>query len=90
MSLINSASEKYFVGIDVGTGSARAALVNAVGQVKQTHVVAIQTWNPKPDHYEQSSDDIWRSVCKCVKVYNIITLQYYNKIYNINEIYMYH
>lgn len=68
MSSVNSDTDKYFVGIDVGTGSARAALVNAVGEVKSTHIVPIQTWNPRPDHYEQSSDDIWRAVCQCVKV----------------------
>lgn len=74
MSSITSDADKYFVGIDVGTGSARAALVNAIGQVKSTHVVTIQTCNPKSDHYEQSSDDIWSAVCQCVKVYNHTTL----------------
>lgn len=64
-------TDKYFVGIDVGSGSARAALVSATGQVLATHVVAIRTWNPQPDHYEQSSEDIWRAVCQCVKVSNI-------------------
>lgn len=58
----------YFVGVDVGTSSARAALVNSKGQVLQSHVKPIITWNPKPDHYEQSSDDIWSAVCECVKV----------------------
>lgn len=58
----------YFVGVDVGTGSARAALVNAHGRVQQMHVKAIQTWNPLADHYEQSSEDIWNAVCECVRV----------------------
>lgn len=58
----------YFVGVDVGTGSARAALVNAHGQVLQMHVKPIKTWNPIANHYEQSSDDIWRAVCECVQV----------------------
>lgn len=71
---INDGDKKYFVGIDVGTGSARAALVNPDGEVKNSHVVAIQTWNPKPDHYEQSSDDIWRAVCECVKVIHIYNI----------------
>lgn len=58
----------YFVGVDIGTGSARAALVDAHGRVQQMHVKAIQTWNPLADHYEQSSEDIWSAVCECVRV----------------------
>lgn len=57
----------YFVGVDVGTSSARAALVNSQGQVMQMHTREIETWNPMPDHYEQSSDNIWQSVCECVQ-----------------------
>lgn len=58
----------YFVGVDVGTGSARAALVDAHGRVQHMHVKTIETWNPLVDHYEQSSDDIWSAVCECVRV----------------------
>lgn len=61
-------SNIYFVGVDVGTGSSRAALVKSNGQVIKSHVKEIKTWNPQPDHYEQSSDDIWKAVCECVKV----------------------
>lgn len=66
-------SNIYFVGVDVGTGSVRAALVDAVGHVYKTHVKEIKTWNPNPDHYEQSSDDIWNSICECVQVNDRIT-----------------
>ena len=58
----------YFVGVDVGTGSARAALVNAQGKIIQTAVHPIKTFNPQAKFYEQSSDDIWESVCHVVKV----------------------
>lgn len=58
----------YFVGVDVGTGSARAALVNIKGQVEHQAVEKIKTWTPEPDIFEQSTDDIWRAVCKVVKV----------------------
>lgn len=61
-------SDVYFVGVDVGTGSVRAALVDSIGHVYKTHVKEIKTWNPKTDHYEQSSDDIWSSICECVQV----------------------
>lgn len=65
-------SKIYFVGVDVGTGSSRAALVNSCGEVIKSHVKEIKTWNPQPDHYEQSSDDIWKAVCECVKVRSFI------------------
>lgn len=49
----------YFIGVDVGSGSVRAALVNQKGHVCSTSVKEIQTWKPKVDFYEQSSNDIW-------------------------------
>lgn len=55
------------IGVDVGTGSVRAALVSSKGKVLKTHVKATQTWNPLPNHYEQSSDNIWKAVCECVR-----------------------
>lgn len=58
----------YFIGVDVGTGSARAALVNANGKVVKMYSKHIQTWNPCLDNYEQSSENIWSVVCECVKV----------------------
>lgn len=61
-------AEMYFIGVDVGTGSARAALVDSTGRVQKVHVREIKTWNPLPDNYEQSSDDIWNAVCECVQV----------------------
>uniref|UniRef100_A0A8W7P4D7 FGGY carbohydrate kinase domain-containing protein n=1 Tax=Anopheles coluzzii TaxID=1518534 RepID=A0A8W7P4D7_ANOCL len=63
-----SSSPVYLIGVDVGTGSARAALVTGKGEVLQTCVKPIQTWNTQPNYYEQSSDDIWSAVCECVKV----------------------
>ncbi|XP_053672373.1 FGGY carbohydrate kinase domain-containing protein [Anopheles nili] len=57
----------YIIGVDVGTGSARAALVNSQGEVLQTFVKPIRTWNTQPNFYEQSSEDIWSAVCECVK-----------------------
>lgn len=57
-----------FVGVDVGTGSARAALVTESGTVLKTAVKPIKTWNPSSDHYEQSSNNIWESCKSVVKV----------------------
>ena len=57
---------KAFIGIDVGTGSARAAVFDAKGKMLGQAVQQIKTWTPQPDHVEQSSNDIWNAICKCV------------------------
>lgn len=64
-------SEHFFIGVDVGTGSARAGLVSTNGKVVRTSVVNTKTWNPRLDYYEQSSNDIWSACVKCIKVYII-------------------
>lgn len=61
-------SSKYVVSVDVGTSSVRAALVNLCGKIIKKAVHKIHTWNPEPEHYEQSSEDIWNAVCFCVRV----------------------
>lgn len=58
----------FFVGVDVGTGSVRAALVDGAGRILKKSTNAIRTWNPEVDFYQQSSDDIWRCCCKVVRV----------------------
>jgi FGGY-family pentulose kinase len=63
--------EQFVIGIDVGTGSARAGLFDARGAMLATASEPIQMWRPRPEHVEQSSDDIWRAICvvvrECVK-----------------------
>ena len=59
----------YFVGVDVGTGSTRAMLMRNDGKRIALSSSHIRTWSVAEipvGHYEQSSDDIWKSVCKCV------------------------
>jgi FGGY-family pentulose kinase len=62
------AETKYVVGVDVGTGSARAG-VFSVSNGTRVGVATrpIQMWKPKPDFVEQSSDDIWEAVGICVR-----------------------
>ena len=56
-----------YIGVDVGTASVRAALVNCQGHVVQQSVSPIRIHNPKQDFYEQSSHDIWLAVCATVR-----------------------
>ena len=51
--------EKAFVGIDVGTGSARAGIFTADGRLLGTARRNIEMWREAGDVVEQSSDDIW-------------------------------
>lgn len=47
--------------------SARAAIVNAQGDILGLHVHPIKTWNPRHEIYQQSSDEIWSSICITVR-----------------------
>jgi FGGY-family pentulose kinase len=56
--------------VDVGTSSARAGLVQKTsegGRLVKHHVEEISIFKPQAEFFEQSSDDIWKKVCKCVE-----------------------
>ena len=55
----------YFLGIDVGTGSARVGIFDERGVLVGHTVEAIKTWKPKANFVEQSSENIWQSICSC-------------------------
>ncbi|KKA31160.1 hypothetical protein TD95_002289, partial [Thielaviopsis punctulata] len=58
---------KYYIGIDVGTGSARACLMQDDGAIVALASQAIKLWQPQTGYYEQSTTDIWHAVCLCVQ-----------------------
>ncbi|KAK9979014.1 hypothetical protein ABG768_012461 [Culter alburnus] len=58
---------RYYVAVDVGTASVRAALVTPDGRVKHTAEEPVVIWDPCAEHYEQSSEDIWSKCCRTVK-----------------------
>ncbi len=68
---MSQAKTTAFIGVDVGSTSARAGVFTAQGRALGRHVMPIQTWRPQAeqglDHVEQSSEDIWRAVCACVR-----------------------
>jgi FGGY-family pentulose kinase len=58
---VSAASPAYFLGVDVGTGSARAGVFDAAGVMLASHSESIATFRPAEDFVEQSSEDIWRA-----------------------------
>src|SRR5690242_14082842 len=62
-----AADERLFLGVDVGTGSVRAALFDARGQRHGLGVEPIKIFRPEQDFAEHSSDDIWSATGIAVK-----------------------
>lgn len=58
---------EHFLGIDVGTGSARAGVFDATGKMLGSAKRDIQVWREAGDVVEQSSEDIWQAVCDSVR-----------------------
>ena len=58
---------RLFVGVDVGTGSARAAIFNTAGCKLGYSSHPISMANPAPGHYEQSSREVWEAVGEAVR-----------------------
>ncbi|TAN08589.1 MAG: ribulokinase [Rhizobiaceae bacterium] len=58
---------RTYLGIDVGTGSARAGLFDQTGRMLGSDKADILLWRETGDIVEQSSDDIWRAVCHSVR-----------------------
>ena len=59
--------DSYFIGVDIGTGSVRAAVFSATGERMSLSVSPIEIYRPKEDFVEQSSEDIWEKTCKAIK-----------------------
>ena len=57
----------YFIGVDVGTGSARAGVFDLNGRMVGQATRAIEIYRPQADFVEQSSDNIWQAVCNAVR-----------------------
>mmetsp|Transcript_60311 Transcript_60311/g.127712 ORF Transcript_60311/g.127712 Transcript_60311/m.127712 type:complete len:286 (+) Transcript_60311:57-914(+) len=56
-----------FMGIDVGTGGARAAVFDICGRLLGEGAAPLKIRTPKKEHFEQSSEDIWRACCSSVQ-----------------------
>lgn len=56
-----------FLGVDVGTGSARAGLFDQGGAMLASARRDIAMWRESGDVVEQSSADIWSAICAAVR-----------------------
>ncbi|KAH6848372.1 Nup93/Nic96-domain-containing protein [Chaetomium sp. MPI-CAGE-AT-0009] len=63
--------QDHYIGVDVGTGSARACIIDSTGEIKALASENIKLWQPAHgytgSHYEQSTTDIWRAIAHCVR-----------------------
>jgi len=69
----------HYIGLDIGSGSARACLIDEKGDILSVAVKDIKTWHEKADYYvfmplvsranyqEQSTEDIWSACCHVTK-----------------------
>ncbi|MCH4543369.1 FGGY-family carbohydrate kinase [Ochrobactrum sp. A-1] len=57
----------YYLGVDVGTGSARAGLFDASGTMLASAKRDITIWREAGSIVEQSSANIWQAVCESVR-----------------------
>jgi ribulose kinase len=48
----------HYIGLDVGTGSSRACLINEKGDILSVAVKDIQTWHEKADYYVRSRTEL--------------------------------
>jgi len=64
---MNSHANRYFVGVDVGTGSARAGVFDVHGQLLAQAKRDIDLYQSGPDIAEQSSENIWAAVCAATR-----------------------
>lgn len=62
-------STSYYIGVDVGTGSARATLVATDGTIVASSTQETKTFRDAADHriFEQSTTDIWSAICSTIK-----------------------
>lgn len=57
----------YYIGVDVGTGSARAGIFDITGRMMGQASREIAMFRPQANFVEQSSDNIWQAVCQAVR-----------------------
>ncbi|KAK4620006.1 hypothetical protein CLAFUW4_11096 [Fulvia fulva] len=59
--------KNHYIGIDVGTGSARACIMNDKGDIVGLASENIGLWQPETGFYEQSTTNIWKCICNSIQ-----------------------
>jgi D-ribulokinase len=59
--------EAVFLGVDVGTGSARVGFFTAFGELIASEKEELKLWREAGDVVEQSSEDVWNAVARAAK-----------------------
>ncbi|KAG9048254.1 hypothetical protein FS837_000390 [Tulasnella sp. UAMH 9824] len=69
MNPTNAVLDNYYIGVDVGTGSARAAILTPKGEIVASATHDTKTWRSHRNSsiFEQSTTDIWGKIAACVK-----------------------
>lgn len=64
-----SGNNSCYIGIDVGTGSARVSIVRHDGKLLASSTVDIATYRDERDHriFEQSTTNIWNGIVRAVR-----------------------
>lgn len=60
-------TREYFIGVDVGTGSARAGVFDARGELLASAKRPMTIWHEAGDVVEQSAEQIWQAVAESVR-----------------------
>jgi len=58
---------RFVIGVDVGTGSARAGIFDLEGHMAASAKHDITVFHESGAIVEQSSGEIWRAVCRAVQ-----------------------
>ncbi|HXW19394.1 MAG TPA: FGGY family carbohydrate kinase, partial [Roseiarcus sp.] len=59
--------DEAFIGVDVGTGSARAGIFDGRGRLLASARRPIAIWREAGEIVEQSSEDIWRATTAAIR-----------------------
>src|SRR6202789_2899110 len=59
--------DEAYIGVDVGTGSARAGVFDGDGRLLASARRAIEIWREAGEIVEHSSEDIWRATTGAVR-----------------------
>ena len=71
-------TDRFVIGIDIGTSSVRGGLFNINGKLicKFVHLISVLREDSDPKIFEQSSDEIWQAVCIVCQVKTFIIMDF--------------